>query len=89
MKTNEIYRRALDRYGIGAQCVVAIEELSELQKEICKQIRGGGNLDSLAEEVADAKIMIEQIVKMFGIKEATEEWRKRKLERLERRLSDA
>lgn len=89
MKTNEIYRRALDRYGIGAQCVVAIEELSELQKEICKQLRGGGDLNALAEEVADAKIMIEQIVKMFGIKDEAEEWRKRKLERLERRLSNA
>lgn len=89
MKTNEIYRLALDRYGIGAQCVVAIEELSELQKEICKQIRGSGDLNALAEEVADAKIMIEQVIKMFGIKDEAEEWRKRKLERLERRLSDA
>lgn len=89
MKTNDIYRLALERYGIGAQCVVAVEELSELQKELCKMLRGGGDRSALAEEIADAKIMIEQIIKGFGLKQETEEWRRRKLERLERRLSDA
>lgn len=89
MKTNDIYRMAIDRFGIAAQCVVAVEELSELQKEICKQLRGSGDINALAEEIADAKIMIEQIIKAFGIKQEAEEWRRLKLERLERRLSDA
>ena len=89
MKTNDIYRLALERYGIGAQCVVAVEELSELQKELCKMLRGSGDRSALAEEIADAKIMIEQVIKGFGLKQETEEWRRLKLERLERRLSDA
>lgn len=89
MKTNELYSMAIDRFGIAAQCVVAVEELSELQKEICKQLRGGGDLNALSEEIADAKIMIEQIIKAFGIKQEAEEWRRLKLERLERRLYDA
>ena len=89
MKTNDLYRLAIDRYGVAAQCVVAVEELSELQKEICKQLRDGGDLNALAEEIADAKIMIEQVIKAFGIKQEAEAWRRLKLERLERRLSDA
>ena len=41
MGTNDLYREAIDRYGADAQCVVAVEELSELQKELCKHLRGG------------------------------------------------
>ncbi len=89
MKTNDIYRMALREYGAEMQYVVAIEELSELQKEICKLLRGGGDLNCLAEEIADVKIMTEQLTLIFGCKEAVNEWRQKKLERLERRLANA
>lgn len=55
------YTNALIRYGTTNQLVVALEELSECQKEICKILRGEGNFDHLAEEVADATIMLEQV----------------------------
>lgn len=88
MKTNELYHRAIETYGIRNQWAVAVEELAELQKEICKMLRGGGDIAHLAEEIADAKIMIEQLIIIFDVKEMVEDYRRRKLERLERRLND-
>lgn len=66
---NSIYKIILDRYGKKMQSIVALEELSECQKEICKLLRDKGNIDHLAEEVADAAIMLEQITQMYGIKD--------------------
>ena len=63
----QVYAMALDKFGAEMQLVVAIEEMSEVQKEICKAIRGEVNLMHLAEEVADTTIMLEQIRLMFGI----------------------
>ena len=62
-----VYKIILDRYGKKMQSIVALEELSECQKEICKFLRDKGNIDHLAEEVADAAIMLEQITQMYGI----------------------
>jgi hypothetical protein len=51
------------------QVIVAIEELSELQKELCKSLRNKDkiNLDNLIEEIADVEIMLEQIKIYFDI----------------------
>lgn len=62
-----IYRMAVEKYGADIQCIVALEELSEVQKEICKFFRGFLDLGRLAEEVADATICLEQIRLMFDI----------------------
>ena len=55
-KEARIINDALKLYGVRAQTVVAIEELSELQKELCKAFRGYLNFDHLAEEIADVKL---------------------------------
>lgn len=49
----KVYLNAMIAYGDRAQMIVALEELSELQKEICKILRGGENISHLAEEIAD------------------------------------
>ena len=49
------------------QLIVAIEELSELQKELCKTLRGKLNIDNITEEMADVYIMLEQIKIYFDI----------------------
>lgn len=54
-------------FGTGPQLIVALEELSEAQKEICKALRGKCNRAHLAEEIADATIMLEQVRQIFGI----------------------
>ena len=58
-----------DYYGNKAQCVVAIEEMSELTKILCKYQRDKQiSFNDLVEEVTDVLIMIEQIKIMFGIR---------------------
>jgi uncharacterized protein YabN with tetrapyrrole methylase and pyrophosphatase domain len=80
-----VYDDARDVFGSENQLIVALEELSEAQKEICKALRGEIHLDQLAEEVADATIMLEQIRRMFGINETVNTFMDRKIERLRRR----
>lgn len=63
----KVYKDALKTFGIGSQLVVAVEELSECQKEICKALRGNCNTVNLVEEVADATIMLEQIRLIYQI----------------------
>ena len=78
--------RALRAWGAEMQSVVAAEELSELQKELCKSVRGEDNADAIAEEIADVQIMLEQMLLLHDCRDAVDEWRRRKLERLEQRL---
>ena len=66
--------------------IVAIEELSECQKEICKILRGGENFPHLAEEIADATIMLEQLRLIFNINDQVCECMDSKVRRLEKRL---
>jgi hypothetical protein len=65
----KVYVNAFIAYGEDNQLIVALEELSECQKEICKYLRGKGNKANLAEEIADATIMLEQVRMIFGINE--------------------
>lgn len=81
-----VYARAIMQYGSLLQAVVALEELSEAQKEICKCLRGSGSLDHLAEEVADATIMLEQISIIYGINANVGEYMDAKIKRLADRL---
>lgn len=80
------YLNALIVFGQTAQSVVAIEELSECQKEICKFLRGGGDRLHLAEEIADATIMLEQLRIMYGVNEDVCRIMDEKVERLDRKL---
>jgi NTP pyrophosphatase (non-canonical NTP hydrolase) len=82
----ETYTKALAHYGEENQLTVALEELSECQKEICKFLRGYGNAGHLAEEVADAMIMLEQVVHIFGLDEMVGQEMDRKVKRLEGRI---
>lgn len=82
----EVYLKALAKWGDHAQMIVAIEELSECQKEICKILRGGENFPHLAEEIADATIMLEQLRLIFNINDDVNECMDAKVRRLEERL---
>lgn len=86
MSEKEICQEALKTYGMPNQLIVAIEELSELQKEICKYLRGKGDMQHIAEEVADVEIMIEQLTMAFNIRADVIRWRRKKFERLSGRM---
>jgi hypothetical protein len=82
----KVYTNALIAYGEEAQCIVAIEELSECAKEICKVLRGKGDPQHLAEEIADATIMLEQLRYFFCINEDVCECMDSKIRRLDAKL---
>lgn len=67
---DKVFSRAIVKYGIRHQCMVAVEEMAELQKEVSKAVRGQLNRDGLTEEMADVWIMTEQLKMMFNITDA-------------------
>lgn len=82
----EVLQRALDTYGSAMQIVVVFEEVSELQKELCKYLRGRGSFEHIAEEIADVEIMLEQMKMLFCCTDDVRNERRRKVERLKDRL---
>ena len=85
-----ILEKAIEVYGEDMQLNVAIEEFSELIKEICKHKRGEDNRDNIIEEMADCYIMLRQMEIIFGIWFEEIEYKKvKKLERLEKRLAES
>lgn len=63
---NLVFMQLIKKYG-EKQVIVAIEELSELQKELCKALRGKPDIDHITEELADVWIMFQQMKLYFGI----------------------
>lgn len=59
--------KLLDHYGHESQKMMLLEEMAELQKEICKEFRGELNKEAITEEVADVLIMLEQVQMMYDI----------------------
>ena len=85
----EILKKAIEIYGKDMQLNVAIEELSELIKEICKNKRGSNNRKNIIEEMADCYIMLEQVAIIFDISNHDiNEVVSYKIERLEKRLAE-
>lgn len=86
-KITDIYKQAIDTYGVRAQKLMAIEEMSELTKEICKDFRGKLNREHLIEEIVDVIITIDQLMMMYEISgDEIQQMRERKMERLKERL---
>lgn len=81
MDRYKIYAKMIEKYGFEKQMLIAVEECSELQKEVLKYLRGRENYTEVAEEIADVEIMIEQLKMMFGNKAEVENFKVRKIER--------
>ena len=86
---NEILLSALTKWGAGMQTVMVFEEMAELQKELCKNLRGKDNRGYIAEEIADVRIMLDQMEILHHCAEDVGVWRRVKLARLEKRLGEA
>ena len=86
MDANKILRAALDTWGPDAQTLMVMEEMAELQKELCKHARGRNNRLAIAEEIADVQIVLAQMILLYGCAEEVEDFRHMKLIRLEKRL---
>ena len=66
-RPKDIYQEDIETFGKDMQLTVAVEELSELTKEICKHKRGADNKENIIEEIADVYIMLCQLEIIFGI----------------------
>ena len=63
-----VYVKLIEKYK-DKQLIVAIEELSELQKELCRALRGKPNKEDIIEELADVLIMLDQLKIYFKIED--------------------
>lgn len=88
MTKDEILKSAIERYGNTSQLIVAMEEMAELTKELSKFFRGAHNEYAIAEEIADVRIMLDQIEIMFDCAGAAAVYREAKVERLRKRLEE-
>lgn len=83
------FERALKAWGKGPQMLQVIEEMSELTKEILKNInRNKDNVDELVEETADVEIMLEQLKFCYNITDRVEEYKTEKLKKIDQRLDE-
>lgn len=86
MTEQEIYKAAIDKYGANQQMMMCIEEMSELTKELCKNMRGKKNKENIAEEIADVQIMLEQMKLLHDCGTAVCFYHDEKLQRLQKRI---
>lgn len=88
MKEKLLYTRALETWGAYAQTAMVFEETAELQKELCKDMRGANNREHIAEEIADVLIMLDQMMLLHDCEAQTMEYKAEKLKRLRARLDE-
>ena len=82
----EILNKLVQKYG-DKQITICIEEMSELTKELCKNIRGHYNLDNIYEEMADVYITLAQMQLLLQMEpDALEYMINKKIERTKERL---
>lgn len=84
-----LFDKAIQRWGVSAQLLMVLEEMSESQKEILKNInRGKDNLDAIIDETADVEIMLAQLKHIYQIQKQVEERIPVKLAKVRARLED-
>ena len=92
-----ILKEAINTFGISNQIDVAVEEMSELTKELCKINRHlrenmielyKEDYNALCEEMADVIIMLEQLKLIFSNEVEVEHYMDKKINRLMNRLQE-
>ena len=81
----EILTAAIEHYGVGAQWSKAIEELSELIRALAR----ADDIKNIAEEMADVRIMLDQLEIIFHNREQVRKYELEKLKRLSERIHAA
>ena len=86
---DELYHRTLRVWGKEPQMLQVIEEMSELTKEILKNVnRKKDNVKELIEETADVEIMLGQLKVCYDIEKQVEAYKADKLKTIQQRLDD-
>ena len=84
-----ILQKAIYTYGKEKQMIMAMEEMSELIKELSKNMRGENNVEHIAEEIADVEIMLAQLKIIHNCQNRVADWRLKKIDRLKARLEQS
>lgn len=84
----KIYEEAIDFFGETSQKIMVIEEMSELTKELCKELRHRGNVEQIADELADVEITLAQIKMIYNIHQMVEEHKYFKLNRFASNIAE-
>lgn len=84
----KIYDEAIDFFGATSQKIMVIEEMSELTKELCKELRNRGNVEQIADELADVEITLAQIKMIYNIHQKVEEHKDFKLKRFAKNMAE-
>lgn len=83
------YQLAIEYFGKDHQLIKAIEELNELSKELCKVALNDSSkerLEKVAEEIADAEIMIQQLKYILPISAIIPKYKMLKLNRIREKI---
>lgn len=81
----EVYKQALDQWGIERQTFMVVEECGELLNALAKFRRNRATIAEIITELADVSIMCEQLAVFYGEQAFVKE-RERKLTRLRDKL---
>ena len=65
MTVEKFVKYIMDKNGKNYQFTIAMEEMSELIKELSKNIRGENNRNEIAEEAADVFMCLKEIFCVF------------------------
>lgn len=85
-RERKVFEAAIQKYGVVHQEKKLLEEMAELQKEICKHWDGAQNLERIADEMADVSIMLDQMKLIFQNGGLVETHREYKVDQLLRRI---
>lgn len=83
----DLYERALSKWGVNDQIAMLHEEIGELLVAVGHYRRGRSDTGTVISEVADVRVMLEQLVMMVGATEdEVDAIMSAKIERLRKRL---
>lgn len=85
----KLYHQAWKRWGPASQLTQLSEECAEVIQAVCKILNypKEDRLEQLAEELADASLVMEQVTYCLGLEERINVWRERKKAKLESLLN--
>ncbi len=87
IKSNPDIKTLLKNQSVDVNKMIAVEELSELQKEICKDLRGFDRREEIKEEMTDVYICLQLLKEIYNFDdEELEEEYKRKMYRNIKRI---
>lgn len=85
--SKEICEKTVKNWGRNSQLLLLLEEMSELQKEVLKNMnRNKDNVKEIAEETADVLIMLERLIYIYQLEDAVAQQAEFKVNRLKQYL---